>query len=122
MISASARCRKISSDQSATGPAAHRTGSSSRTRPRLRSGGRQRKTGGGGDERASATEAPEGRGNNFHVFDESGQVIGHIVLLTALARSHGKPWMWLIDSAFHEGRERTYNFAATRDAAMEAFT
>ena len=30
--------------------------------------------------------------------------------------------MWLIDSAFHDGRDQTYGFGATRDAAMEAFT
>jgi hypothetical protein len=66
-------------------------------------------------------EVPAGRGNNFEVCDDTGQIIGCIVMLTALARSHGKPWMWSIDSTFHEGRERTYGFEATCEAAMEAF-
>jgi hypothetical protein len=30
--------------------------------------------------------------------------------------------MWLIDSTFHEGREQTHGFGATRDDAIEAFT
>ena len=67
-------------------------------------------------------EVPEARGNSFEVFDGTGQIIGRIVLLTALARSHGRPCMWLINSAFHEGRDQTYGFGATREAAMEAFT
>ena len=66
-------------------------------------------------------EVLESRGNNFQVLDEAGQIIGRIVLLTALARSHGRPWMWLIDSAFHDGRDQTDGFEATREAAMEAF-
>ena len=36
-------------------------------------------------------EAPESRGNNFQVVDEAGQVIGYIVLLTAIARTHEGP-------------------------------
>jgi hypothetical protein len=67
-------------------------------------------------------EAPDSRGNNFQVFDEAGQIVGYIVLLTALARTHDTPWMWLIDSTFHDGREQTHGFGATRDDAMEAFT
>jgi hypothetical protein len=67
-------------------------------------------------------EAPESRGNNFQVFDEAGQIVGYIVLLTALARTHDTPWMWLIASTFHDGCEQTHGFGATRDDAMEAFT
>ena len=66
-------------------------------------------------------EVPEGRGNNFEACDDTGQIIGRIVLLTALASRHEKPWMWLIDSAFHEGREHTYGFEASREAAMQSF-
>ena len=44
-------------------------------------------------------EAPGSRGNNFQVLDEARRIIGYIVLLTALAGTHAKPWMWSIDSA-----------------------
>ncbi len=53
--------------------------------------------------------------------DQVGQ-IGYIVLLTPLARTHSSPWMWMIDSAFHEGHDKTYDFGATREDAFEAFT
>ena len=42
-------------------------------------------------------EPPGSRGSNFQVLDEAGRIIGYIVLLTALAGTHAKPWMWLID-------------------------
>jgi hypothetical protein len=67
-------------------------------------------------------EVLESRGNNFQVLDEAGRIIGYLVLLTALAGIHAKPWMWLIDSAFHDGRDQTHGFEATCEAAMEAFT
>jgi hypothetical protein len=67
-------------------------------------------------------EPPGSRGSNFQVLDEAGRIIGYIVLLTALAGTHAKPWMWLIDSAFHEGRDQTHGFEATREAAIEGFT
>jgi hypothetical protein len=67
-------------------------------------------------------EVPGSRGNNFQMLDETGRVIGYIVLLTALAGTHSSPWMWMIDSGFTEGHDRTYGFAATREAATEAFT
>ena len=67
-------------------------------------------------------EVLESRGNNFQVLDEARQIIGYIVLLTALAGTHPKPWMWSIDLAFCEGRDQTHGFEATREAAMEAFT
>src|SRR3954451_925234 len=66
-------------------------------------------------------EVLESRGNNFQVL-EAGRIIGYIVLLTALAGTHPKPWMWSIDFAFCEGRDQTHGFEATREAAMEAFT
>ena len=40
--------------------------------------------------------APGSLGSNFQVLDEAGRIIGYIVLLTALAGIHAKPWMWLI--------------------------
>ena len=67
-------------------------------------------------------EAPGSRTNNFQVLDEAGRIIGYIVLLTALAGTHAKPWMWSIDFSLHEGRDQTHGFEATREAAMEAFT
>ena len=66
--------------------------------------------------------APGSRGSNFQVLDEAGRIIGYIVLLTALAGIHAKPWMWLIDSTFHNGRDQTHGFEATREAPMQAFT
>ena len=30
-------------------------------------------------------------------------------------------WVWTIDSAFHNGRDQTHGFEATREAAMQAF-
>ena len=65
--------------------------------------------------------APGSRGSNFQLLDEAGRIIGYIVLLTALAGTHPKPWMWSIDLAFCEGRDQTHGFEATREAAMEAF-
>jgi hypothetical protein len=62
----------------------------------------------------------EVRGNSFQVCDETGQIIGYIVLLTALARTHSNPWMWMIDSAY--ARDKTHGFGATCEDALEAFT
>jgi hypothetical protein len=56
------------------------------------------------------------------VCDEPGQIIGYIVLLTALASTHSNRWMWMIDSAFHDGRDKTHGFGATREDALDAFT
>jgi hypothetical protein len=66
-------------------------------------------------------KVPESGGNSFQVCDEAGQIIGYIVLLTALARTHSFPWMWMIDSAFHDGRDKTHGFGVTCEDALEAF-
>ena len=60
-------------------------------------------------------EVLESRGNNFQVLDEARQIIGYIVLLTALAGTHPKPWMWSIDLALrvHGGKQ---NENGTNDA------
>ena len=57
--------------------------------------------------------------NEYEVIAD-GQVIGRISLFSSSPA--GTPWMWSIDFAFHEGREYTRGFAASREAAMEAFT
>jgi hypothetical protein len=42
-----------------------------------------------------------------------GQIVGRIALFT--------PWMGVINFAFHEDREVTHGYEATRDTAMQAF-
>jgi hypothetical protein len=38
-------------------------------------------------------EVPDGGGKNFEVFDEAVQLVGCVVLLSPLARTHSRPWM-----------------------------
>ena len=59
-------------------------------------------------------------GQNDYEVIADGQVIGRISLFSSSPA--GTPWMWSIDFASHEGREYTLGFAASREAAMEAFT
>jgi hypothetical protein len=73
-------------------------------------------------EELTLREIAKSGGNSFQVCDQAEQIIGYIVLLTALARTHSSPWMWMIDSAFHEGRHKTYGFGVTPEDAFEAFT
>ena len=61
--------------------------------------------------------APAGK-NEYEVIAGGGQIVGRIALYSALAAT---PWMWLINFAFHEDREVTNGYEATRDAAMQAF-
>jgi hypothetical protein len=62
--------------------------------------------------------APAGK-NEYEVIAGGGQIVGRIALFnSALAAT---PWMWLINFAFHEDREVTNGYEATRDAAMQAF-
>jgi hypothetical protein len=56
-------------------------------------------------------------GNEYEVID-GDWIVGHIVSLDARA---GTSWMWSLDHAFHKGRDPTHGFAATREAAMQAF-
>jgi hypothetical protein len=60
--------------------------------------------------------------DTFQVCDEAGEIIGYLVLLTALARTHSTPWMWMIDSAFHGDRDKIHGFGATCEDALEVFT
>jgi hypothetical protein len=56
--------------------------------------------------------------NEYEVID-GDWIVGHIVLLSpAMARTLR---MWSLDHAFHEGRDPTLGFAATREAALQAF-
>ena len=60
----------------------------------------------------------QGMPNEYEVIAD-GQVVGRISLFSSSpART---PWMWSIDFAFHEGREYKQGFAASREAAMQAF-
>ena len=59
-----------------------------------------------------------GGGNEYEVID-GDWIVGHIVSLNA-ARA-GTSWMWSLDHAFHKDRYPTHGFAATREAAMQAF-
>jgi hypothetical protein len=49
-----------------------------------------------------------------------GVVVGRI--FKANASPVGASWMWTLDFWHHEGRSPTHGYAATREAAMAAFT
>ena len=55
-------------------------------------------------------------------FDEARQIIGYIVLLTALLAPIPSPGCGRSTSPSREDRDQTHGFEATREAAMEAFT
>ena len=58
-------------------------------------------------------------GANEYEVSDGDWIVGHIVLLSpAMARTL---WMWSLDHAFHKGRAPTHGFAATREAALQAF-
>ena len=61
---------------------------------------------------------PTGNPSQYEVIADE-QIVGRIALFRAL-RDRSKPWIWTIDLAFTDGRERTHGFEATRDAAMQA--
>jgi hypothetical protein len=48
------------------------------------------------------------------------QIVGRITLSNSL-RNHSKSWVWSVDLAFSHGRDPVHGFAATREAAMQAF-
>ena len=58
-------------------------------------------------------------GDHYEVLDEARNVVGHIVLSDAAPPE--VPWIWSIASGHHTGRKSTHGYAATREAAMEAF-
>ena len=59
------------------------------------------------------------RGPNDYEVIADDWIVGRIVLSDASPAE--KPWMWSLDHEFYQGRERTYGYEATREAAMEAF-
>jgi hypothetical protein len=48
-----------------------------------------------------------------------GAVVGRIFKVNAAPV--GSPWMWTLAFGHHEDRTPTHGYAATREAAMEAF-
>ena len=48
-----------------------------------------------------------------------GQIVGRISLFSSSPAD--TPWMWSIDFAFHDDRAWTQGFAASHEAAMQAF-
>ena len=67
------------------------------------------------DRSAAATDV---EGNDYEVIADD-RVVGRISLFSSSPA--GTPWMWSIDFAFHDGRHPAHGFAATCDAAMQAF-
>ena len=57
----------------------------------------------------------------YAVRSDRGQIVGRIALFYA-PRNRSKPWVWSIDLAFSDGHDPVHGFAATREAAMQAFT
>jgi hypothetical protein len=50
----------------------------------------------------------------------NGTVVGRI--LKVHAAPVGSPWMWTLAFGYHEDRTPTHGYAATREAAMTAFS
>ena len=59
------------------------------------------------------------RGPNDYEVIADDWIVGRIVLSDASPAE--KPWMWSLDHEFYQGRERTYGYEATREAALQAF-
>jgi hypothetical protein len=69
--------------------------------------------------RASASRTSgEWREDDFDVLAD-GVVVGRI--MKAEAAPVGTPWIWTLAFGHHEDRTPTHGYAATREAAMEAF-
>ena len=56
------------------------------------------------------------RGPNDYEVIADDWIVGRIVLSDASPAE--RPWMWSLDHEFYQGRERTYGYEATREAAM----
>jgi hypothetical protein len=59
------------------------------------------------------------RGPNDYEVIADDWIVGRIVLSDASPAE--KPWMWSLDHEVYQGRERTYGYEATREAALQAF-
>ena len=57
---------------------------------------------------------------DYDVIEDGGLVIGRIFKATT-SPGVGTPWMWMLTYDHHEGRTPTHGYAATRQAAMQAF-
>jgi hypothetical protein len=68
----------------------------------------------------AALSRPSGEWNHdeYDVLATS-EVVGRI--FRANAAPVGSPWMWTLIFPHHEGRTLKHGYAATREAAMEAF-
>ena len=62
---------------------------------------------------------PTGSPTQYEVIADA-QIVSRIALSSSL-RNHSEPWVWSIDLAFIHGRDPVHGFAATREAAMQAF-
>ena len=67
----------------------------------------------------SLQPAPAGRNEYEVIIADGGQIVGRIALFNSAPAA--TPWMWVINFAFHEDREVTHGYEATREAAMQAF-
>ena len=63
---------------------------------------------------------PTGNPSQYEVIADE-QIVGRIALFSAL-RDRSEPWIWTIDLAFKDDRDKTHGFEASCEAAMEAFT
>ena len=70
------------------------------------------------DDRPTVPALPGTWPNDYEVFADDW-IVGRIVLSDASPAE--RPWMWSLDHEFYQGRERTYGYEATREAAMQAF-
>jgi hypothetical protein len=68
----------------------------------------------------AALSRPSGEWNDddYDVLAD-GAVVGRIFKMNAAPV--GSPWMWTLAFGHHEDRTPTHGYAATREAAMEAF-
>ena len=67
----------------------------------------------------AALRRPPGEWNDdgFDVLTD-GEVLGRILKADVFV---ARPWMWTLDIGQHEHRSPTHGYAATREAAIEAF-
>ena len=61
--------------------------------------------------------SPANLGEFYVIADD--QVVGRITPYAGAAA--GLPWMWVLDSSYHAGREQTHGYAATQQDALLAF-
>jgi hypothetical protein len=67
---------------------------------------------------AQASRAGAQGDDDYDVIGPDGLIIGRIFKATSPV---GTPWMWMLAYGEHEDRTPTHGYAATREAAMQAF-